>query len=110
MYKISFAFGIASFGVVSADACARTLNLIRVIIFMLLLSQILAKIIDYMDFVDLSFVHSVNLHSLSILSRFAYIPPTPGTERTHLLRGNTYLFPNAFSPKSHPQNHAYRSD
>jgi hypothetical protein len=46
MHKIGFAFGIACFAVVRADTGSATLDLIRVIIFMLFFSEVLTEFVD----------------------------------------------------------------
>ena len=46
MHKIRFAFGITGFAVVGTDTGSATLNLIRVVIFMLLLAEVSTEFVD----------------------------------------------------------------
>ena len=46
MDKVGFAFGIACFAVVRADTGSATLDLIRVVVFVLLLAEVLTEFVD----------------------------------------------------------------
>jgi hypothetical protein len=46
MHKIGFAFGIACFAVVRADTGSATLDLIRVVVFVLLLAEVLTEFVN----------------------------------------------------------------
>ena len=46
MDKISFAFGITGFAVVGADGGAGTLDLIRIVVFVLLLPEVLSEFVN----------------------------------------------------------------
>lgn len=48
MNEVCFTFGITSFTIVRADACSRTLELIGIIIFVLFLTEVFTKVVDYM--------------------------------------------------------------